>query len=167
MASDNIAEKLIPLAIIGGLGYWAYLTFFSTPAAPAATTPPTGPGTNPQPNTAIPPVNTTPPVPTPPSGPCPKNNVLAAILKYAQTGQGDTAGTQFGEGLPGTLTMDQWCYYGDQDCTGICLQNDITPDHYFPGDANRGGPINFSAFKGYATQAGLSGLGTHAVRRIA
>ena len=165
--ADSAIEKLIPLAIIGGLGYWAYLTFFATPATLAATPPATGPGTNPQPNTTIPPVNTTPPAPPPPSGPCPKTGVLASILKYAQQAQGDTAGTQFGDGLPGTLTMDQWCYYADQDCTGICLENDITPDHFYPGDPNRGGPINWSKFKGWATQAGLSGLGTHAVRRIA
>lgn len=164
--ADNIVEKLIPLAIIGGLGYWAYLTFFATPATAAAPPPTTGPGTNPQPNPTIPPVNTTPPPPPPPQGPCPTNGVLAGILKYAQQGQGDNAGTQFGDGLPGTLTMDQWCYYGDKECTNICLQNNVTPDRFFPGDAARGGPLNWTAFKGYATQAGLSGLGTHAVRRI-
>ena len=158
--ADDALGKLIPLVIVGAIGYWAYETFFATPAAPAATAPATGPGTNAQPNTTIAPVVTTPPKP---AGPCGTSGVLAPWLGIVQKAY---PSGNYGEGLPGTLTIDEWCYYGDQECTGICPQVGLTADALFAGRDDRGGPLNWSAFKGYATQQGLSGLGTHAVRRL-
>ena len=60
--ADSALGKLIPLAVVGALGYWAYEMFFAQPAA-ASTVPATGPGTNLVP-AATP--------PAPPPGPCPR-----------------------------------------------------------------------------------------------
>ena len=57
----------------------------------------------------------------------------------------------------GTLT--------DQN-TGLADDAGVTADRLFPGRDDRGGPLNWSAFAGFAQQAGLSGvLGTNLRRR--
>ena len=98
--------------------------------------------------------------PATPSGPCPLTGVLSPALALAQKQQG------WGDpNAPGSvLNMDQWNYFLGQVCTGLAAQlgDKLDPAAVFPGDANRGGPLNWLAYKGYATAAGLSGL-----RRIA
>jgi hypothetical protein len=150
MADD--AKTVIGLAVAAVAGWWVYTNFFSAPAAPAVSTPPvggSGAGTN------LVPANT---------GGCDKNGMLARWLAAVKTAQGP-AGATFGPNLPGTLNIDEYCYYGDQLCTGICPQVGLTADALFPGRDDRGGPLNWSAFLGYAQKAGLSGLGSHLVRR--
>ena len=153
--ADSAIGKLIPLAVVGALGYWAYEMFFAQPAA-ASTVPATGPGTNLVP-AATP--------PAPPPGPCPRSGVLAGALARAKTAAGANA-ANYGEGLPGTYTIDEWDYFLNQGCTGLADDAGVTADRLFPGRDDRGGPLNWSAFAGFAQQAGLSGaLGTNLRRR--
>lgn len=160
MAREGLGS-IIGIAAVAGLGYWAYSSglfgsLFGSSVAPAPAPPPTptvpsGAGTNPQ-----------PPVTATPAGPCSGAGVLAAWLATVQKSRptsnaaGAVAGA-FGDGQPGTLTIDEWCYYGNQNCTGICDQFKLNADALFPADPNRGGQLNWSAFSGYARNAGLSG----------
>lgn len=155
--ADSAIGKLIPLAIVGAIGYWAYEMFFAAPvAATTSTVPPTGPGTNLVPAS-------TPPAPT---GPCPRTGVLAGVLARAKASAGANA-SQYGDGLPGTYTIDEWDYFLNQGCTGLADDAKVNADTLFPGDPARGGPLNWSAFAGFAQQAGLSGhLGTNLRRRM-
>jgi len=151
MAREGIGS-IIGLAAGAGLLWYAYesgwlASFGFAPAAskPPSTTdnktpPPNGPGTTP--------VSTTPPT-------CSPANTLAQILAKAQAANPTL---QLGPGLPGTFTVDQFCYYGDQVCTGLCSQNSMDPGILFPNDPNRGGPMNWTAFAGLAQQHGFSGL---------
>lgn len=169
MAKDAIST-IITVGIIGVAGYFAYTSgllssFFPSsvpPPAPPPTPPPagSGAGTNP--------VNT---------GGCGKSGVLGPWLSSIQaipqvsSTTGTFKGSDFGPGQPGTMTVDEYCYYGNQKCTGICDQNGLTAEALFPGQDDRGGPLNWSAFLGKAQAAGLSGvgrglMGTHLARRI-
>ena len=142
-------QKLLGLAAVGVAGYFAYEYFF----APAVATPP--PATGGAAPAAPPPVVTTPP----PPGPCSKSGVLAAVLDRARKSAGTNAG-QYGPGLPGTYTIDEWGYFLNQGCTGQADDIGLTADALFPGQEDRGGPLNWSAFAGYAQQKGLSGFST-------
>src|SRR5579871_3136822 len=162
MAEKGIGS-IITIAAVGGLGYWLYSSgmlssLFGSSAAPAPTnTGGAGAGTNPASN----PTGTTGTTSgagtnaQKPAGACAKAGVLAPWLAIVQKAQ---PSGNFGAGLPGTLTIDEWCYYGNQYCTGICDQNGLTADALFPGQDDRGGPMNWSAFLGRAQAAGLSGL---------
>ena len=176
-------SSILPIVIIGGVGYWLYssgilssLFGSSAPApAPAATTPPAG-GTNPVAAAPAPPTPPAPNVVAPPP-PCSPSGILAPLLADVQKAQGSS----FGAGLPGTLTIDQWGYYLNQRCSGMADQYKLNADTLFPGRDDRGGPLNWSAFAGYAQQAGLSAvnprnrgrrvgrrlIGTNMVRRVA
>ena len=104
-------------------------------------------------------------------GHCPLTGVLAPALALAQKQQGwadpnDPASV---------LTMDQWNYFLNQVCTGLSAQvgDKLDAGQIWANDPNRGGPINWLAYKGYATAAGLSGprrlagsgMGTRLVRK--
>jgi hypothetical protein len=148
MAQSGVGSLI---TIVGGglLAWWAYENFFAGPAAPA--TPAPGPagggaGTNlvPNPNPPVP--------PAPPAGPCSGAGVLAPILAAVVADKGAT----YGENLPGTLTIDEWDWYGNRICTGVMDQFGVNADTLFPNADDRGGPLNWNAFKGYAQQHGLS-----------
>lgn len=105
-------------------------------------------------------------------GHCPLTGVLAPALALAQKGQGWTDPND----PLSVLSMDQWNYYLGQVCTGLSTQVGAGLDAgaIFPNDpTGRGGPMNWTAYKGYATAAGLSGprriaasgMGTKLVRR--
>jgi hypothetical protein len=183
MAKDGLGT-VVGLAAGAGILWYAYssgwLSAFGigpTVAAPATvpvTAPPTEPvasgaGTNPV-TTAPTATTTTPPAAT---GPCPLTGVLAPALALAQRQQGwsdPNAPTS-------VLSMDQWNYFLGQVCTNLSTQlgDKLDPGAIFPNDPNRGGPINWLAYKGYATAAGLSGfrpmagsgMGTRLARRRA
>jgi len=101
---------------------------------------------------------------------------VQALLASVQRAQG-VNGANFGTNLPGTLTIDEWGYYLNQLCSGMADQYKLNADALFPGRDDRGGPLNWSAFAGYASQAGLSAyrrrarrgalIGTRVVRRAA
>lgn len=153
MAKDAMGT-VITLGVVGGLGYWLYSTgllnsLFGSPApaAPVPTTPAVG--TNP--TLTTPAVVTVPPPPPVCSG----AGVLASLLNNVKRAQGPN-GANYGPGLPGTLTVDEWGYYLDQMCTGLPSQYHLDADSLFPGRDDRGGELNWSAFSGYAGQAGLS-----------
>ena len=105
------------------------------------------------------------------TGPCPLTGVLSPALALAQKAQGWTDPND----PLSVLSMDQWNYYLGQVCTGLSTQVGAGLDAgaIFPNDpTGRGGPLNWTAYKGYATQAGLSGariagsgMGTHLARR--
>lgn len=178
MAKDGLGG-ILPIAIVGGVAYWLYSSgmlssLFGSSAAPVPTTAPPAGGTNPVPTTTV----TTPPPPNvvAPPPPCAPAGILAPLLADVQKAQGST----FGAGLPGTLTIDQWGYYLNNRCSGMADQYKLNADTLFPGAADRGGPLNWSAFAGYAQQAGLSAvprnrgrrvgrrlIGTNMVRRVA
>lgn len=168
MAADDTIKMVVGLAVVGIGGWWLYNNYFlpaATVVVPPATTPP---ATTPPVTTTTPAVVTTPVVTTP-AGPCNLSNTLAPLLTFAQKAQPTLS---LGPTGSGTLTMDQFCYYGDQVCTGLCAQAGMDPGVIFPNDAARGGPINWNAFTGYATQHGMSGyrrrgLGTNLMRRTA
>ncbi len=111
----------------------------------------------------------TTPTPTP-SGPCSLAGVLSPALARAQAAN---TSMKLGPGGSDTFSMDQWNYYLDQVCTGLSSQAGLIADSIFPGDANRGGPLNWNAYSGYAAQHGLSGprrimasgMGTRLVRK--
>lgn len=158
--ADSAVGKLIPLAIVGALGYWAYEMFFAHPAAAASSGSGVGPGTNLVPNTGSAVV-----APPAPAGPCPRTGILAGVLDRAKRSAGANA-ANYGEGLPGAYTIDEWDYFVNQGCTGLADDAGINADTLFPGRDDRGGPLNWSAFVGFARQAGLSGsLGTNLRRR--
>jgi hypothetical protein len=137
--------SLISLAAVGGLAWWAYEHFF---AGPAAVTPP---APAPVGGRSGAPVILPPPSPPSP-GPCAGAGVLALILGAVQADKGAT----YGENLPGTLTVDEWDFYGNRICTGLMDQFGVNADTLFPGAADRGGPLNWNAFAGYAREHGLS-----------
>jgi len=88
---------------------------------------------------------------------------LAKILPLAQAGNPNL---KLGPAGTDTLNIDQWDYYANQWCTGYADQIGLNADTIFPNDPNRGGPLNYNAFAGYATQKGLSGpIGSHIVMR--
>lgn len=150
MARDG---SLIGIAAVAVAGYFAWSSGLlgaifggSTTAAPAAgtpTNPASGAGTNP----------TTPATPaaTPPA--CAPSNILAPLLANIKKLPN---GAQYGDNLPGTFTIDEWGYYLNQMCSGMADQYSLNADHLFVGREDRGGPLNWSAFAGYARQAGLS-----------
>lgn len=172
MAKDGIGT-VVGLAAGAGLLWYAYesgwLSVFGlgptvAPASQPATTPPAA--------TAAPATSagsgagTTP---TPPAGgPCSPAGVLTKMLALAQAGN-----PTYGPNGTGTLTMDQGNYYLDEVCTGLSAQAGLIPDVIFPNDPNRGGPLNYNAYAGYAGQHGLSGprrllgsgFGTRLVRK--
>jgi hypothetical protein len=170
--SNPSTGGLVGLAAAGLLAWWAYSSgllssLFGAPAAAAPAAPSTpavvppsasGAGTNLVPR-APSPAPTPSPTPVAPAatagGPCNPAGIIAPWLAAVQAAQGAT----FGLNLPGTLTADQWGYYLNQICTGANMQFHVDPDTLFPGDPNRGGPLNWNAMLGYAHQAGLSGLG--------
>lgn len=179
MAREGGGIGIVGIAAAAGLAYWAYSTgllsaLFGTTAAVATTTTPvtttpagSGAGTNPV-ATAVTPTPVTP-APTP-AGPCPLTGVLAPALALATTAQSwadPNAPTS-------VLNMDQWNYYLGQVCTGLSTQVGAGLDAgaIFPERSDRGGPLNWTAYKGYATAAGLSGariagsgMGTNLARR--
>jgi len=146
---------LIGLLAAGGLAWWLYesgifgsLFGTSTTTTTTTTTPTTtstvsgsGAGTNATPAT---------------SGPCPTTGVLSQALALAATAQSWSDPND----PTHVLTMDQWNYYLNQVCTGLPNQVGAKLDaaQVFPNDSARGGPINWTAYQGYAQQAGLSGL---------
>jgi hypothetical protein len=153
--ADSALGKLIPLAIVGAIGYYVYEMFFAAPAAAGTSTvPSTGPGTNAQPAATVAPVNT---------DVCSKSGALAPWLAIVQKAR--PYGMDFGPDASGALTIDEWCYYGNQRCTGICDEAGLTAGDLFPNQDDRGGPLNYNAFAGYARQRGFSGLGTNLRRR--
>jgi hypothetical protein len=172
MAKDGLGA-ILPIALVGGIGYWLYssgmfssLFGSSTPAAtaPPSTTPPAG-GTNP----VLPP-------PTPLS--CKPAGILAPLLASVQKLPN---GSTYGPNLPGTFTIDEWGYYLNNLCSGMADQYKLNADSLFAGRDDRGGPLNWSAFSGFAQNAGLSAanprnrgrrvgrrmIGTNMVRRVA
>ncbi len=165
--ASNAAGTIITLGVVGGLGYWLFssgmLSGLLGSSAPAA--PPVSGGGNP--------AGGTNPVPAPATGPCSGSGVLASWLSRVQKAR--PYGKDFGPTATGELTIDEWCYYGNEGCTGICDQSGLTADGLFPGRDDRGGPLNWNAFSGYAQQKGLSAvhrprrrmIGTNMVRRIA
>jgi hypothetical protein len=90
-------------------------------------------------------------------------------------------GSTYGPNLPGTFTIDEWGYYLNNLCSGMADQYKLNADALFPGRDDRGGPLNWSAFSGFAQNAGLSAanprnrgrrvgrrmIGTNMVRRVA
>lgn len=180
MAKDGLGT-IITLGIVGVGGYFLYSSgmlsslFGSTPAP---TTPPT---TNPPPAGGTNPVVAPPTPPPPPAGPsCSPNGALAKILALASAANPTL---KLGPSGTDTLSIDQWDYYGNQYCSGMMDQQGINADTLFPNDPNRGGPLNYNAFAGWAAQKGLSAyrglgarrrrrskvvmIGTHPVRRVA
>lgn len=161
--------SIVGIAAAAALGYWAYSTGLLSSifgaAAPVVTPPVTTPagsgaGTNAVAKT------------TTPAGPCSTSGVLGPALAFAQ--KANTAKDLGPTGID-TFTVDEWGYYLNQVCTGLADQAKLTADVLFPNDPNRGGGLNWNAYKGYATQAGLSGtrrlagsgMGTRLVRRRA
>lgn len=141
------AKNLIGLGIAGLAAWWAYKNFFVPSPGTPTTTPP-----------AVPPATpvTTPPVPTPTptsGGPCAAAGLLAPTLALAQAYDSTK---QIGPNLPGTFNIDQWGYFLNEVCSNAENQFRLTADDLFPGDPNRGGPLNWSAWSGYAKAAGLS-----------
>lgn len=167
MAKDGMGT-VIGLAAGAGILWYAYnsgwLSAFGLGPTVAATTAP--PATTPPVTGTTPAVNTqaagsgagTAPTPTP-SGPCGSSGVLAPALAFAQAAN---TGMKLGPTGTDQFSMDQWNFYLDKVCTGLSAQAGLIADTVFPGDPNRGGPLNWNAYAGYATQHGLSGL-----RRIA
>ena len=162
--------SIIGIAAVAGLGYWAYTSGLfgslfgssSSVAPTGGTNPGSGAGTNPV--TPSVPVSPPPPPPAPPVVPtCSGSGILAPLLSSVQRAQGST----FGTNLPGVLNVDQWDWYLDQLCSGMSKQWKLTADDLFPGAADRGGPLNWNAFYGAATQAGLSGPGRRIGARVA
>lgn len=170
--------SIIGIAAAAGLAYWAYSSgllssIFGTTTAPAVTPPIAGSGAGTAPAATT---GTTGSgagtAPATPIGPCSTSGVLAPALAFAQK-----ANSQMDLGPTGvdTFNVDQWGYYLNQVCTGLADQAKLTADVLFPNDPNRGGGLNWNAYKGYATQAGLSGtrrlagsgMGTRLVRRRA
>lgn len=157
--ADSAMGKLIPVVLIGAVGYWAYssgiLSSLSSSKTPATTPPP----------------DQTPPPPPPPKvpGPCQFTDVLAPVLAAVQKDKAD-----IGPGLPGVYSIDQYGWYLNNYCTGLPQQAKLTADDLFPDQADRGGDINWNAFVGYAKAAGLSGMrrgpwrliGSHLVRSV-
>ena len=167
-------KELIGLAALGVGAYFVYEMFFAV--APATTTaggvtpPPTttgggsaagGAGTAPAKNTATSgsgagtslwPAN--PPYPLGPSGPCSPQGVLSPILSLAQKAN---PSMNLGPTGTDTFTMDQWNFYANQQCSGLATQAGLDPNNVFPGDDNRGGPLNWNAWAGFAKGQGLSG----------
>ena len=182
MAKDGMGS-VIGLAAGAGILWYAYssgwLSAFGlgptvAPATTPVTTTPSGSGAGTNPVTTAP---ATTPATTPPAAvstsPCPLTGVLAPALALAQKQQGWADPND----AASVLTMDQWNYFLNQVCTGLPAQvgDKLDAGQVFLNDANRGGPINWLAYKGYATAAGLSGprriaasgMGTHLVRRSA
>lgn len=175
MAREGGMGSIIGIAAAAGLAYWAYssglLSSILGTTAPAVTPPVTGSGAGTAPATTTGTTGsgagTAPAVPV---GPCSTSGVLAPALAFAQK-----ANTTKDLGPTGidTFNVDQWGYYLNQVCTGLADQAKLTADVLFPNDPNRGGGLNWNAYKGYATQAGLSGprriagsgMGTSLVRR--
>jgi hypothetical protein len=98
------------------------------------------------------------------TGPCSFTGVLAPILAAAQAGN---SGLKLGPSGADGLSLDQWGYYMDRVCTGLQTQSGLNPDAVFPGAEDRGGVLNWNAFKGYAAAQGLSGRGGYYLRRAA
>ena len=183
MAHEGGLGSILPIAIVGGIGYWLYSSgilssLFGTSTATTApsTNPPAG-GTNPVATSPAPPAPQAPNVvSTPPA--CNGKNILAPLLASVQKLPG---GSNYGPNLSGTYTIDEWGYYLNQLCSGMADQYKLNADSLFPGRDDRGGPLNWSAFAGYAQQAGLSAvnprnrgrrvgrrlIGTNMVRRVA
>ena len=145
MAKGGLST-VIGIAAVGGIGYWLYSsgllsslfgTSTTAPTTPSGTTPPAG-GTNPVP------VKT---------GPCNPAGLLAPVLAAAQKYD---SSKQVGVNLPGTYTIDEWDYFLNNVCSGAAAQFGLTADAMFAGDSARGGPLNWSAFQGYAQGKGLS-----------
>ena len=160
MAHDSGLGSILPIAIVGGIGYWLYSSgmlsslFGSSAAATTAptTTPPAG-GTNP---VVAPPAPPAPPAPNAVAPqPCGPGGSLAKILALAQKAN---PGLKLGPDGTDTLTIDEWGYYGNQYCTGLPDQVGWNADTLFPNDPNRGGPLNWNAAAGWGTQRGLSAV---------
>lgn len=157
MAKDGIGG-IVTIAAVGGLGYWLYSSgmlsslFGSSAPAPVSTPPGTNPVASPIPSApaAAPATPAAPP-------PCSGAGILPVLLSNVQKLPN---GSTYGPNLPGTFTIDEWGYYLNQLCTGMADQYKLNADALFPGKDDRGGPLNWSAFSGYAQQAGLSGLCT-------
>jgi hypothetical protein len=146
--AQSTMGSVISIAAVGGLAWWAYEHFF---AGPAAVTSPTTGGTTPL--TTTPPGPPAPPAPpAPPPGPCGPAGMLAPILAAVVAARGAT----YGPNLPGTLNIDEWDWFGNNICTGLMDQFGVNADTLFPGAADRGGPLNWNAFAGYAREHGLS-----------
>lgn len=181
MAKDGIGT-VVGLAAGAGILWYAYSsgwlsafglgpTVATVPATTPVTAPPVGSGAGTNPVTTTP--ATTPPVTTPPvaTGPCPLTGVLVPALALAQKQQGWANPND----AASVLTMDQWNYFLNQVCTGLPVQvgEKLDAGQVFLNDPNRGGPLNWTAYKGYATAAGLSGprrlagsgMGTRLVRK--
>jgi len=171
--ADSGLKTVLGLAVVGAVGYFAYtsglLNSLLGIVQPSGTTPPpstgsgagtstttttgttgSGAGTNPAP----PPAPPAPPYPLGPAGPCTFSGVLAPTLAFAQKANPTLS---LGPSGSDTLNMDQWGYYLNEVCTNLSAQAGLDPGVIFPGDANRGGGLNWNAFAGYAKGQGLSG----------
>jgi hypothetical protein len=154
--AKGVGGEIITVGILGGLAYWLYssgmlnslINSFSNPSASGA-----APGTQTQT-----PIQTVvqQPVYTPSPPACTGSGILGPLLARAKTGAG-AAGASYGPNLPGTFTVDEWGYFLNDLCSGMADQYRLNADTLFPGRDDRGGPLNWSAFEGYARQAGLSG----------
>jgi hypothetical protein len=151
--ADSPVKTILGLAIAGVGAWWLYSSglLSNLLGAPAAA--------------PVPPV--VPPAPAVPAGPCSLVGVLGPTLALAQKANPNKS---LGPSGTDTFTMDEWNYYLNTFCTGLADQVKLDPGLVFPGRDDRGGPLNWNAWAGYAKSAGLSGarrrgvIGSHLVR---